>query len=121
VPKLDANFGTSTLPDVFIPKEPAQRYLHAWYTAPFDDDFDTAIATPDARHGSDWTAANIAFNAFFEQLVTRFAYEDALLIDIDGNVVYSAYDGADLGTNLDTGPFKDTALTLLAVDRPVLR
>jgi hypothetical protein len=30
VPKLARNFGTETLPDVFIPKSPAQRYLQAW-------------------------------------------------------------------------------------------
>jgi len=38
-------------------------------------------------------------------LVNRFAYEDALLIDPDGDVVYSAYKGVDLGTNVLDGPF----------------
>ena len=37
-------------------------------------------------------------------------FDDALLVDPDGNVVYSAYKGVDLGTNLLTGPYKDSGL-----------
>ncbi len=110
VPKLEAYDGSTTLPDVFIPKTPAARYLQAWFTANFNDDWDRAIATADVGDGSNWTKANVEFNGFFQQLVTRFQYDDAMLIDTDGNVVYTAYDGAELGTNLDTGPFKDSGL-----------
>jgi class 3 adenylate cyclase len=110
IPKLEAYDGSTTLPDVFIPKSPAQRYLQAWFTANFNDDWDRAIATADVGDGSAWTAANVQYNGFFQQLVTRFQYDDALLIDTDGNVVYTAYDGAELGTNLNTGPFKDSGL-----------
>jgi class 3 adenylate cyclase len=110
VKKLDANYGTTSLPDLFIPKSPAQRYLQAWYTAFFDDDYDKALATADVGDGSEWTKANVHYNGFFAQLVERFQYDDALLIDADGDVVYSAYDAADLGTNLDDGPFRDSVL-----------
>jgi hypothetical protein len=111
VPKLARNFGTETLPDVFIPKSPAQRYLQAWYTAQFNDDFDRALATSDAGDGSEWTQANIKFNGFFRQLVEKGGYEDALLIDPDGNVVYTAYDAADLGTNIVDGPYSRSLLS----------
>ena len=37
-------------------------------------------------------------------------FEDALLLDTNGNVVYSAYGGADLGTNVETGPYRDSNL-----------
>ena len=110
VPKLEAYDGSTTLPDVFIPKTPAARYLQAWFTANFNDDWDRAIATADVGDGSKWTKANVEYNGFFQQLVTRFQYDDALLIDIDGNVVYTAYDGAELGTNLNTGPYRDSGL-----------
>ena len=110
VPKLEAYDGSTTLPDVFIPKTAAARYLQAWYTANFNDDWARAIATSDVGDGSNWTKANVEYNGFFQQLVTRFQYDDALLIDTDGNVVYTAYDGAELGTNLNTGPFRDSGL-----------
>ena len=40
----------------------------------------------------------------------RFDFDDALLIDIRGNVVYSAYKGVDLGTNILNGPYRDSEL-----------
>ena len=82
-----------------------QRYLQAYYTAPFSD-WDEAIKFDDARDGSAWSAANARYNDFFREIVTRFEFEDALLFDTRGNVVYTAYKGVDLGTNVFTGPFK---------------
>ena len=33
-----------------------------------------------------------------------------LLMNLDGDVVFSAYKGPELGTNLLTGPYRDTML-----------
>jgi class 3 adenylate cyclase len=93
-----------------MPTSNAQRYLQAHYTAPFSD-WDKAIRFDDARDGSAWSAANARFNDFFREIVTRFDFEDALLLDTRGNVVYSAYKGVDLGTNVLTGPYKGGLLT----------
>jgi class 3 adenylate cyclase len=93
-----------------LPSSPAERYLQAYYTAPFTD-WDQAIKFDDARDGSAWSAANARFNDFFREIVTRFEFEDALLLDTRGNVVYSAYKGVELGTNVFTGPYKGGLLT----------
>ena len=92
-----------------LPTSNAQRYLQANYTAPFTD-WTKAIAFADAGDGSAWSAANARYNDFFRQIVERFSYEDALLLDTRGNVVYSAYRGVDLGTNILTGPYKGSNL-----------
>jgi class 3 adenylate cyclase len=100
-----------------MPTSDAQRYLQANYTVPFGDynqpsaNWDAAIKFDDARDGSPWSAANARFNDFFREIVTRFDFEDALLLDTRGNVVYSAYKGVDLGTNVLTGPFKGSELS----------
>jgi class 3 adenylate cyclase len=108
-----------------LPTSAAQRYLQALYTAPFGDygqpeeDWQTAIQFDDARDGSAWSAANARYNDFFREMVTRFKFEDALLLDTRGNVVYSAYKGVDLGTNILDGPYKGSDLNgayRLAVD-----
>ncbi len=91
--------------DAVLPNTNAQRYLQAYYTAPFSD-WDESIKFDDARDGSAWSAANARYNDFFREIVTRFEFEDALLFDTRGNVVYTAYKGVDLGTNVFTGPFK---------------
>jgi class 3 adenylate cyclase len=92
-----------------LPTSNAQRYLQAYYTAPFDD-WDASIRFDDARDGSAWSAANARFNGFFREMVNRFEFEDVLLLDTRGNVVYTAYKGVDLGTNILNGPYREGQL-----------
>ncbi|ANW64913.1 cyclase [Mycobacterium sp. djl-10] len=109
-PTKEAETGTKLNIDALVPTSNAQRYLQSLYTAPFED-WNVSLANNDARDGSAWSAANARYNSFFSEIVTRFAYEDALLIDDRGIVVYSAYKGVDLGTNIFTGPYRGGQLT----------
>jgi class 3 adenylate cyclase len=106
----DSQTGDDVNVDALLPTSNAQKYLQAYYTTPFTD-WDLAIKFDDAHDGSAWSAANARFNDFFRQIVTRFEFEDALLLDNRGNVVYSAYKGVDLGTNILTGPYRGGDLT----------
>jgi class 3 adenylate cyclase len=106
----DSQTGEDVDVDSLLPTSNAQKYLQAYYTTPFTD-WDLAVKFDDAHDGSAWSAANARFNDFFRQIVTRFEFEDALLLDTRGNVVYSAYKGVDLGTNILTGPYHGGALT----------
>nr|WP_232425806.1 adenylate/guanylate cyclase domain-containing protein [Mycobacterium sp. JS623] len=101
----DAKLDVSAL----LPVTNAQKYLQANYTAQRKSD-DVAIGIDDARDGSAWSAANARFQDFFRQIVTRFEFQDALLLDTRGNVVYSAYKDVDLGTNILTGPYNESKL-----------
>jgi class 3 adenylate cyclase len=96
-------------PQALLPKSNAQKYLQANYTAPFNSASD-AIRVDDAGDGSQWTAAHARYNDFFREIVTRFGYVDALLIDGRGNVVYGADKGVDLGTNIVNGPYRENNL-----------
>lgn len=108
-PMKQAQTGNELDVEALLPRSNAQRYLQTHYTAPFTD-WDEAIANDDAGDGSAWSAANARFNDFFRTIVTRFNFEDALLLDTRGNVVYSAYKGVDLGTNILTGPYREGEL-----------
>ncbi len=101
--------GTRLDAAALLPTSNPQRYLQANYTALRKDD-DNAITITDARDGSKWSAANAKYQDFFRQIVTRFEFQDALLIDAAGNVVYSAYKDVDLGTNIITGPYAGSKL-----------
>jgi PAS domain S-box-containing protein len=52
----------------------------------------------------------IDLDTLYQPLLDSFAYHDLLLIDAAGNVVYSAIKEADLGTNVNTGPYRDSHL-----------
>ncbi|MDT5228254.1 MAG: hypothetical protein QOH94_2047 [Mycobacterium sp.] len=87
-----------------LPANNAQRYLQVRYTIP------PAGPPADAGDGSAWSAANVRFDQYFDQIATRFEYRDVLLLDTRGNVVYSANKGPALGTNIISGPFRASNL-----------
>lgn len=102
--KLGEATGTIVDPTSFEPSTAAQSYLQLHYTVPFDN-FDDALATKDAGDGSAWSAANAKYQEQFRRMAKLLDFEDIVLIDTKGNVVYTAYKGVDLGTNLITGPY----------------
>jgi len=95
--------------DAVLPTSNAQKYLQANYTARRQND-DVAVTMDDAHDGSAWSAANAKYQDFFRQIVSRFAFEDLLLLDTRGNVVYTAFKDVDLGTNILTGPYSGSKL-----------
>jgi class 3 adenylate cyclase len=86
-----------------LPGNNAQRYLQVHYTVP-------SSAPDDAGDGSAWSAANARFNNYFREIATRFEYRDAMLLDTRGNVIYSVNKGPALGTNILTGPYRESVL-----------
>lgn len=108
-PKLAEASSEAVDPATFVPTGAAESYLKLYYTVPFDD-FETAVLTDDAGDGSAWSAAHAEFHDYFRRMTQLFHYEDVLLLDATGDIVYSAYKGVDLGSNLDTGPLQRTNL-----------
>ena len=92
-----------------LPSSNAQKYVQANYTAPPRPGAD-ALPVEDAGDGSAWSAANARFDFYMRGIVTRFDYRDVLLLDTQGNVVYSVNKGPDLGTNILTGPYRGSKL-----------
>src|SRR5437588_1931702 len=90
--------------DALLPGNSAQRYLQVRYSVP------AAGPPADAGDGSTWSAANVRFDEYFDQIATRFEYRDVMLLDTRGNVVYSANKGPALGTNIVSGPFRASNL-----------
>jgi class 3 adenylate cyclase len=92
-----------------FPSSNAQKYLQANYTAP-PRSSTGSMPVEDAGDGSAWSAANARYDFWFRLIVTKFDYPDALLLDMQGNVVYSVNKGPDLGTNILTGPYRESNL-----------
>ncbi len=105
------NRATGTTVDIqaVLPTSNAQKYVQAYYTAPPRATSDSP-PVQDAGDGSAWSGANARFDFYMRGIVTRFDYRDALLLDMQGNVVYSVMKGPDLGTNILTGPYRESKL-----------
>jgi class 3 adenylate cyclase len=109
-PGLSKATGKDVQAKLFEPTSNAATYLQNAYTVPAQGNFDAALKVNAAGDTSAWSAANARYQPFFADLASRFGFEDALIINTTGDVVYSAYKGADLGTNLLSGPYKTTLL-----------
>jgi class 3 adenylate cyclase len=109
-PALSERTGEPADPTLFEPTGNAAVYLQNAYTVPAGGDFEKALAVRTAGDPSAWSAVNARYQNFFADLTTRFGFEDALVLDTNGNAVYTAYKGADLGTNLFTGPYRTSLL-----------
>jgi len=118
IPRLAKNVQGDVNAASFTPSSNAQRYLQAKYTAATADG-GTALAVTDAGDGSNWSKVHAKYHEFFRTVVVETGLEDAMLVDTEGNVVYTANKGVDLGTNLLTGPYKDSQLE--SAFREVLR
>jgi class 3 adenylate cyclase len=92
-----------------LPSSNAQNYVQAYYTAAPRANPD-ALPAPDAGDGSAWSATNARFDFYMRGIANRFDYRDVLLLDMQGNVVYSVLKGPDLGTNILTGPYRESNL-----------
>lgn len=105
----ERNSGVNLNASALLPNSNAQRYLQAHYTAVRGDDA-TAVKIGDAGDASNWSKTNAFFQEFFREIVTRYEFQDALLLDSRGNVVYTAYKDVDLGTNILNGPYSGSKL-----------
>jgi len=63
-----------------------------------------------ANDGSKYSEVHGRHHRWFVGFAERRDYYDVFCVDADGNVVYTVFKEADFGTNLLTGPFKDTLL-----------
>ncbi|HZU93226.1 MAG TPA: adenylate/guanylate cyclase domain-containing protein [Microbacterium sp.] len=112
VPELEKRTGDDYGTEAFIPESNAGKYLQLHYSTrnqDFDADYDTLLTANDAGDGTTYSAMADRYGDYFTRLIDRAGYEDALLLNLDGDVVFSAYKGVDLGSNLNTGPYRDTA------------
>jgi PAS domain S-box-containing protein len=76
---------------------------------------DTLQAHSDLQAGqgiasSRYRANEQGYHDYFRTLFESVGYYDLLLTDTVGNVVFSIQHESDLGSNLNTGPYRDTAL-----------
>ncbi|AQT82817.1 hypothetical protein B1R94_14040 [Mycolicibacterium litorale] len=109
-PTLAERTGQPVDASLFKPTSNAATYLQYEYTVPARGDFDASLKMVSASDPSAWSAVNARYQPFFADLTQRFKFEDAMILDTAGNVVYTAYKGVDLGANITTGPYSTTAL-----------
>jgi class 3 adenylate cyclase len=110
IPKLRKNVEGEPALATYLPSTPTDRYLTYHYTANNPNRTHPELLA-DAGDGSEYSAAHRKYSQRFRRLADVFHYRDVYLVDIDsGEVIFSVSKEADMGSNLKTGVYSDTAL-----------
>ncbi|MGV1086422.1 MAG: adenylate/guanylate cyclase domain-containing protein [Mycobacterium sp.] len=109
-PALEKGSGAKVDAGLFRPKSNAQTYLQSLYTVPAKGDFKASEKIQTAGDPSEWSKLNQRYQPFFSDFADRFGFDDAMLIDPGGDVVYSTYKQTDLGANVLAPPYTTTKL-----------
>ena len=108
--RLEERSGQTADAGLYRPTSNAQTYLQALYTVPAKGNFEEGARIVNAGDPSAWTKLNAGYQPFFADFANRFNFEDVMMIDTDGNVVYTTYKGVDFGANVLGGAYKNTKL-----------
>jgi class 3 adenylate cyclase len=119
IPKLRKSTLGEPSAATYHPNNQAERYIKYHYAAAFigsgvkglaPNSGSPRSAKEDAKDGSTWSSVHMDYHRRFARLADLFDYQDILLVDVrTGNVVYNYSKEDDLGTNLLTGPYADSA------------
>ena len=110
IPRLKKNVDGEPALATYLPNTPADRYITYHYTvnnprAPHLDELQ------DPGDGSEYSAVHRKYSQRFRRLAEVFGYRDIFLVDVDSaDVLFSVAKEADMGSNLRTGVYADTAL-----------
>ena len=107
LPRLEGATGEDFADRAFVPPSPAGRVAQYLFTRQ-DGAADRPVSDP--GDGSPYSQAYLEADSYFSELVKTVGYTDVVVANLDGDVVYTAAGGVDLGSNLTDGPFRESQL-----------
>ncbi len=95
----------------YRPDSKAARYLQYHYIAKNSNPVGAKEKWDDANDGSEYSKYHAKYHPLFRNLIKKFGYYDLFLIDFKtGDIAYTVYKEADFGTNLSSGPYRESNL-----------
>jgi methyl-accepting chemotaxis protein len=88
-------------------------YLHKKYIEENPNETGKKHLLDSAPDGSLYSIVHNKYHPWFRKLLEQREYYDIFIFDTQGNVVYTVFKELDFSTNMYTGPWKDTDLSLL--------
>lgn len=115
VDRVSQNMDIQNNTELYYPKSVEACYLQYEYIIENPNPIGEKHLLLDANDGSDYNNAHIKYHQYLTDVILKFGFYDIFLIDLDlGDIVYTAYKETDFGTNLYSGPYKESNLAGLA-------
>ena len=110
IPKLKKNIDGDPALATYLPNTPGDRYLTYHYTVNNPNPSQPALLD-DPGDGSEYSSVHRKYSKRFRRLAEVFGYRDIFLVDIDSaDILFTVCKEVDLGSNLKTGVYADSAL-----------
>jgi class 3 adenylate cyclase len=112
LPRLAKNIKGDPAYETYRPNTPEALYLQYHYIANNPEEVGKKAKLEKApADESGYRAVHERYQELFHGLVTRLGYYDLFLIDAEtGEIVYTVHKETDFGTNLYTGPYRNSNL-----------
>ena len=111
-PAREARAGREFPDTAFLPDSNAGRWLQYHHTMRDRDvDPDERLFLNDADDGTEYSAVASRLGNHYARLLQTGTYQDILMLNRKGDVVFTPLKGSDLGMNVDHGPRQDTEFT----------
>jgi class 3 adenylate cyclase len=108
-PRLAEASGAPADAQKFIPDSAAAQYLLYHYLIADSVGVDPETQY-DAGDGSTWSAAHAKYHDYLRRMADLLQFDDLVLIDGSGQIVYTENKGVDLGADLVDGPYSFSSL-----------
>lgn len=110
LPQLSKNVSGVQSAFSFIPTDVADQYLQYHYIAANPNSFAEKSKLDDAGDGSEYSRVHRIYHPRFRDVAERMGYEDIMLFDLQGNMVYAVAKQPDFTTNFRSGPYSQSNL-----------
>jgi len=112
LPKLAEQSETPPVDETLIPQDRETRLLQYHYIAKFPELKypEEKSKTEKANFDQPYDQVHARFHENLSAFASSFGFEDLMLVDLEGNLVYSVAKTVEFGTNLVNGPYADTHL-----------
>lgn len=116
-PRFDETRTTVVGASTLFPRSDAAIQLQSLYTVPRPVSEGGPTVAPelvfDPQDGSAYSAAHADIHRVYAEVTARSQFDDILLVDADGTIVYTTRKRLDFATNLDVGPWSGSVLAVL--------
>lgn len=112
-PKLKYNSLRKKIDDNFIPRLKSAQTLQYKYIANNSNPEGFKSNLEAANDSSNYDIKHKEYHPFFNSFCKNYSYQDLILIDNKGNVIYSKSKNPDFASNLLSGAFKNSNLSKL--------
>lgn len=110
IPTLEERSGADFDKVTLLPHSNAGKYLQSVYTASTPESAER-LEILDPGDGSAYSALNVEYQHIYRTAIEDLGYQDLLVANAHGEIVYSAYKGEDLGLSLAEGAYANSLLT----------